>query len=635
MTIKLSDTYKEIFETYLNFCPYYRRNLISLTDMYKWLTNINLKNGYFFLEYDFSIMMEWLSAIELIKPIAVLSYPLKSFKNALFEVRTNSSKLDQLYKDGLISFPEEIYNLNNKSPNEVRPWEYRVYKLEIDDNDDGSTQDIEYERDHYLYHPIQFFQFVTYLRGSTIKNLLNKKEYKEFYWRRRLTFNDSLVKTIEKNLKKSNLSKEQYITQQSNKGTGYHQIEFLIYRQHRWLIEKALLLWLKFESIYKTKFLRPSNSREIDMEFQISLWESHIENKYKKSVQKYYEWYASVLEKFSKYFSIDDYATLKVFLERSDIQLNFDGLDKFKDLFLLINDEKKSKLKGFSNFFMNMLQVVKTLKFFIDKFIIGFPELENEKYERKWYEPIYFFEEEQEKELNDYIQKVYMDYGLMQKDIYIVYVEGPTEVILLEDWFDLVYYRTKIKVSVKPLPSGKRTAFMFEYLIKEFKAKEHFLILDQDTLEYAKGKKAQLKGKGISEESFYIFFPDFVTANFKPTEIIEAFKNYFNDINDKIYKVTGKKKDLTEEDLTNLNELLNNKMDSDKFEDLIEKFLQIKLQNSLSKLKKTVFAQNLLLIMRNNLSQTSRSQVYPFEEIIGKFVSKIQRKKYPGVELGP
>jgi len=270
---------------------------------------------------------------------------------------------------------------------------------------------------------------------------------------------------------------------------------------------------------------------------------------------------------------------------------------------------------------------------FSDKFIKTFPELESEKHEPKWYEPKYYFEEGQEKERNDYLQKVYLNYGLLQEDTYIIYVEGPTELILLEDWLDLVYYRINIKINIKPLPSGKRTAFMFEYLIKEFNAKEHFLVLDADKPEYIEGKKAQLSGKEIPEDSFHIFSPDFISANFDPPEIIEAVKSYFNDINNKIHEATGQKKCITEEEYQEFRELLKKKDPFDKTEDLVEHFLSQKLNNPRFELKKTIFARNLLTVMRNNLSQSKRNREYPFEEILGKFISKIQKKKYPGLDI--
>ncbi len=624
----ISRTYEEIFETYLNFCPYYRRNLIDLNDMYKWIEDIDLRRRFFSNKYDFFILMEWFNAIRLIKPLTVLSYPPERFKDTLFIIKTNSSELDQLYEDGLISFPEEIYDLNNKSPNEIKLWEYRVYKPEINDEKDY-RRFTEYELDHYLYHPIQFFQLITYLRGSTYENLKNKKEYKKFYWKRRLNFNDSMVKEIEKYLKEKDLTKEQYIKQKSDKGIGFHQLEAIYFKQHRWLIEKALLTWIKFESLYHTKFLRPSNSREINIELQISLRDSTKEELIDNMFREYDKWYLEVMDNFSKYFTINEFSTLKGFIQWTEVQLDFDGLDNFKDLFLLINNEKKIKLKGFINYFVNMLQIVKTLRFFYDKFVKAFPELVNEKFEPKWYEPRYLFETEDER--MEYIQKVYLDYGLSLKDTYLLYVEGSTEMILLEDWLYLVYSRTKVKVDVKRI-YGKRDN-IFKYLSKEFNAKEHFLILDGDKPGYAESKKNELKGRKISEDSFYIFSPDFITANFESEEIVEALKGYFNDISEKIYEGTGKRKILTESDLIEIRELLENKEEFDKYEDLVEKFLRFKLQNPTFRLKKTDFAQNLLYAMRKNLSQTNRSKKYLFEEVIGKFISRIQKKKYPGLDI--
>ncbi|MFX1340710.1 MAG: hypothetical protein ACFFDK_19020, partial [Promethearchaeota archaeon] len=194
MNNNLSNIYKKIFETYLNFCPYYRRHLVDLNDMYRWLEDIDFKNRFFSSKYDFYILMEWFNAVELIKPLAVLSYPPETFKDAQFPIRTssNSSELDQFYKDGLISFPEDIYNLTNKARHEIKPWQYRVYKPQID-NENDYRNFFEYDLDHYLYHPIQFFQVITYLRGSVYQILKKKKEYIEFYWKRMFNFEDSVV----------------------------------------------------------------------------------------------------------------------------------------------------------------------------------------------------------------------------------------------------------------------------------------------------------------------------------------------------------------------------------------------------------------------------------------------------------
>ncbi|MHA1284481.1 MAG: hypothetical protein ACTSQP_18435 [Promethearchaeota archaeon] len=93
MTNNLSRIYKEIFEIYINFCPYYRRNLIDLNEMYKWLEDINLRYKFFSNKYDFFILMEWFNVVGLIKPLAVLLCPPEVLKDAHFTIRTNSSEL--------------------------------------------------------------------------------------------------------------------------------------------------------------------------------------------------------------------------------------------------------------------------------------------------------------------------------------------------------------------------------------------------------------------------------------------------------------------------------------------------------------------------------------------------------------
>lgn len=630
--LNLANIYKEIFEMYLNFCPYYRRNLIDLNDMYEWLEDIDLRGSFITNKYDFFLLMEWFNAIGLIKPLAVLSYPPETFKGIRFTIKANSSHLEKLYSEGLISFPEDIYNTRNINPLDIKPWKYRVYKPYAEEKE-HYRRFTEYDLDHYLYHPIQFFQLLTYLRKSVYQNLRNKKEYKEFYWKRRFNFKDYVVEEIDKYIEKKGMNREQYIENESNKGLGFYQIEWIYFQTHRWLVEEALLLWIKFEGIYHTKFLKPSNSQAIDIELQVSLWDSNKEEIYKDMLKKFNDWRADVLENFQTYFSIEEFKILKEFIEWSDIQLDFDGLDNFKDLFLLIKNKKKSQFKGFLSFYMNMLQIVKILRIISDKFIKAFPELESEKYKPKWYEPKYNIEKGQNKERNDYLQKIYLDYGLIQEDTYIIYVEGPTELILLGDWLDLVYYRINIKINIKPLPSGKTTAFMFVYLFQKFNTKEHFLVLDADKPDYIEGKKAELKGKGITEESFHIFSPDFVTANFDPLEIIEAVKSYFNYISDKIHNATGQRKSITEEKYQDFKELLEGKASFDKYEDMVEQFLSEKLENLRFELKKTDFAHNLLTVMRKNLSQSERKKKYPFEEILGKFISRIQKKKYPGLDI--
>ena len=111
----IANIYKEIFETYLNFCPHYRRNIIDLNDMYKWLEDIDLRGRYFSNKYDFFLLMEWFNAIGLIRPLAVLSYPPETFEGVEFTIRTNSYDLekilDQLKKEKNRNIGNKLFNL--------------------------------------------------------------------------------------------------------------------------------------------------------------------------------------------------------------------------------------------------------------------------------------------------------------------------------------------------------------------------------------------------------------------------------------------------------------------------------------------------------------------------------------------
>ena len=583
--------YQEIFETYLNFCPWYRRTLVDLNDIHSWLRDIDIRIGS--NESDLYILMEWFNSTNLIKPLAVLSDTPK-------DSRSENYKWEERYENGLISFPIEIYE--SGKPPEAIPWNYN--------------------KKFYLYHPIQVFQLLHYLRGNSYENLKNNKYYKSFYWTRRLNFRDYLVDHVEKYLKRENKSKEQYIKEQSEEGYGFNRFDFEYFGQNRWLSEKELILWIKLESLYHVDFLRPSSRNKINITIQSTIWDN--KEKVYQMMNKFDEWYNKIMDNFSEFFTSKDFKTVKEFIGWLESHTMFDGLNDFKDLFILIKNQKKNKLKRFMSLFVNLLQIIKVLKISSRKLIETFPELENEKIERKWFDQKYIFESDEEK--TEYIQKVYLDYGLTQKDTYVLYVEGRTEVILLEEWLKYVDYRQNIKIDIKELPSGKSTAFIFEYLAKNFDASEHFLILDADKPEYVESKRNQLKGKDISGDSYHIFNPDFVTANFESWEILEAFKMYFNEISEIINKNREKKISLIENDLRFLQKMIEKKKESEKFEDILEYFLKIKFNTSF---KKTAFAQHLLILIRDNLSKPKRDRIYHFEEIIGKFVTMIQKKQFP------
>lgn len=176
---------------------------------------------------------------------------------------------------------------------------------------------------------------------------------------------------------------------------------------------------------------------------------------------------------------------------------------------------------------------------------------------------------------------------------------------------------------------GKRKKFIFEYLSKEFEVIEFFMVLDRDTEEYIEGLKNNYKGKGIPEDSFHIFYPDFVTANFTAQEIYTSFLTFFDELKENIKKRSGQEFELSENDKEELRVRLTEKQDFEKFEKIIEERIKSIIGNPNYVLKKTKFAEHLREVMRKELSKSEGRRQYPFEEILGKFVEKIQSKKFP------
>lgn len=624
-TKKLSKYYADIFNVYLNFSPEYRRNLIDLNDMFKWMEEIDLKRD-FFHKYEFFILMEWFNAFNLIKPFCIIQYPPEMFKGVQFTIRTGSENLRELFEEGYIVFPEEIYDIkisNEEDIRSIKPWQYK--KTQNAQNIQENLRDyIQFDLIKYLYHPIQFFQVLTYLRGYSYRQFTKHTQYLEFYWRRRVLFDDYYIERIKNSLKEEKKSVDDFIQEQISNGFGFNQFDFIFFSQNQWLIPGSLLIWLKIEILYSPSFFRPSNEQMIRIDFQIPFGERLKEKRFEECLGRLNDWIKKISNNLIEYFEKDDFYLTQKFRQKVEFYLRLDGLENFIDLFLIVSSKKKRKLKGYLSYFVNILQVVKTLRQFEGFLIEKIPELEDEKKEPKWYEPKYYFESESEK--IEYIQKLYLEYGLTQKDTYVVFVEGKTEEILLEDWLHIIYSRIHVKIDIQKLPGGKSSAKLFKYMINIFSANEYFLILDADTDTYIQGKKAELKDAGINEDSFYIFFPDFITANFNHNEIFKAFLEYFEDISKEITEKTGKELKLRESDKNEFLNLLKSKEDGDKYEDLVEKYLKVKLKNEKHRLKKPLFAKKL----KNNIILEGKNRKrYPFEEILGKFASKIQMKTFP------
>jgi len=613
MSENISNIYAKLFKHYLEFLPQYRRNLIESKEMHNWLKDLDFGtrlNNY----SDFVIYLEFLNALNLLKPFCVANIP-KPPEGTLNVIRT--SNIDMLQEKGLISFPERIYNIRVSKEDllKVKHWDHSKYELLRNDIHEGYITTAD--KFKYLYHPLQFFNLLTYL-GNIYSNISQTKEYKEFYWKRKLLFDDYLVKKIKETVSEKGGTIEDYVKKQIESGSFSDQFLGIMLRQNRWLTPDKLELWIKIESIYQPRFLKPSSVHYKFLEKQASSL-----NKREESAKKINNWYSNLDENFKLILNKEDFHKIKEFRQKLEIYLRYDGLENFIDLFLMIKPEKKDKLKGRLSLFVNMIEFVRVLRIAENRLVSEYSDLIEFKTTPRWYDPQYFFESEEE--YIEHTKKVLLDFDLFQEEKFVIFVEGETELILLEDWLNYIYSRTGVKISLKVLGS-RRNAFIFEYLINKFDANEYFLVIDADKPEYVEGKKANLKGKGINEKSFYIFNPDFVTENFSIKEVITSFKNYIIDINNELE--SEKKYELSETDYKELERTLSSEKEKG-FEKIIEKFMRRITKNDKFKLKKPKFAEKLLDEMRENFSIRKRENQYPFEKILGQFINEIQMRKFP------
>lgn len=277
---KLSHVYTEMFNIYLDFCPNYRRTLIDLNEIFDWLKGLELDKE--FSGYpDFIILMEWFNSINVIKPFCVIHFPAKNtylYSYNSHDIMINyidKSNLKELFEEGILFFPEEIYNIESFFESKVEIWKHKKIRDEDKTKIIGNSKENPYEEKisveeiRYFYHPLQFFQLLTYLKGSYHRDLLKKKIYKKFYWERRFNFNDGKIQYIKEDLDKKNMSVQDFINEKTSTGRSFHIFDKIFLEQHLWLIQKSLLLWLKIETIFGPQFYSSGTSPDVSMSFQI------------------------------------------------------------------------------------------------------------------------------------------------------------------------------------------------------------------------------------------------------------------------------------------------------------------------------------------------------------------------------
>ena len=593
-------TYQQLFELFLKSNPFFRRKLIKIKDIHKWIKDLKI-NKHLEGETNLKIFLEYLHNENVIIPFFKIEFPFdhkfhirwNNMSNLTNDIRENS--WEEVYKENLIIFVD-----NEKG--RLKKWNHKIIRREVEENLYAIEESI------YYYHPIQFIQLLSILFQIKKINpdLLSIKTYFEYYWERFLEFEgDSYVKRIKEVLNKQNKSVKDY-TQNIREKQNFMRYEKILPR-FIWLKPEVFQLWIKLEAIFSSDFYIPSHLKAPIYIKRNIIKKNKVNEAYKKDIFDRREKFDNIQE----FFSSEEVKIIIHLLDVFEREHDFEGLDKWFDLIIQINKAKKNKLKGFLSFFANIFEIIRILK-------LALWYLEPDEAKKKKIRPEYYFKDERDKER--YMQYLLKDYSLFAEKIYIIYVEGETEEAILNEYFTTFYrlYRS-INIGIINIGGKTNTDYTFDVAIRNYKTKKHFLFLDADSDTEEDRKRKNLRKKGIREKHYNFFKPDFVSENFSCEEIFNAYKKY----------VEEEEVSLTEETIDSIKDGLTDCMTNNKS---YEKFLE-NFHNKNSEevdyldFSKTGFAKFLTEIV---IKENPTEKKFPFQQALEPFFKDINKgmRKY-------
>ncbi len=593
--------YSDLYNKFIELNPYFRRKLFKPKDLYKWFKELDISKE--LRDYnEFLIFLEYLFKENIITPFFKLTFP----KEHKFHVRLfNSHLLSNSYQFNSweeLNNENLIYFVDNEEDRE-KGFEIKRIKHEIENNLFVIEESI------YFYHPIQFLQLLTifhYLQKTKTK-LFSVEEFSKFFWPCWVEIENNVwIKSIRKAFeeKGENFDEEKFI-EEKIKEEKFISKNLPYIKRYLWLDSKKLELWLKIESIFAPPFYNPTSPKPRIVIKRGILKDDEIEEAYNRDYKIQKKKIKNILE----YFNPDDKDIINSFLEDIIYFMgDYSGFDSWFDILTQINVFKKEKLKGFLNYYINIFQIRETLE------VVRW-YLETDEVKKAELHPEFLFTEE--KERNIYRQGLLIDYDLLAEKIFIIYVEGETEYYLMKEYF--LFFRRRghfDKIDVIDIKGKEKTDYTFSRAIQNFKDKRHFLLLDADSEAERHRKEKNLRKRGINEDNYHFFQPDFVSENFTIDEVITSYLNYceFYDIN------------LQDNYCQQLKEELQKSKENRKgFEDTIMKFeFEYYEEFNFPSFSKPKFAEMLFPFI------LEKKKEMVFEEALKKFYDKInkQLKKY-------
>ena len=306
-------------------------------------------------------------------------------------------------------------------------------------------------------------------------------DFCEFYWKNRVKFKDYVSERIYELTQERNQCLSDYISEKiekrykspvykknNTKKINYY-IDILLadaLNRSKWLTDSKLKLLIKLEKvshfpIFSSSFMKPKLLFIDDDCHYIKDWD------------EVNLWFKKFEANKTNYLDFEEKSELQSLIKSLEMQINnFEGLQEWRDLIGIMNEEAKNQLKGLNSYYVNILELLKSLKH--AEWYLRTENLEDSKdkpdsYSLKTNEAI------------QYYQQILYKYGIIPSDIFIIWVEGPTDKTIIYEWLKHKSPIDNINVRIMGSISEIRKSVKFTF--EKFKDRQYFILLDYDNEE--------------------------------------------------------------------------------------------------------------------------------------------------------
>ena len=175
--------YENIFRTYLNFCPFFRRRLFHIKDLHDWFKKLEINLTFLDDFSNFFMFLDFLYRKGLVIPFLKINDPPRGVHIRV----VGKERWKHRYDKNFISFIDSEESIE-------RGLEYKEEVSDIIDN----FMSFNFLNIYY-YHPIQFIQIFSFIIHFRNKGEFFKyKDFVEYYYKRCTNPNPNYVNDNDK-----------------------------------------------------------------------------------------------------------------------------------------------------------------------------------------------------------------------------------------------------------------------------------------------------------------------------------------------------------------------------------------------------------------------------------------------------